>query len=74
MDEVERSKLYCNYAESKSAFLRLQPVKQEVISFQPKIVIYHDIISDEEIETIKVLAKPKVYSVICVLPNLKKFH
>ena len=69
MDEVERSKLYCNYAESKSAFLRLQPVKQEVISFQPKIVIYHDIISDEEIETIKVLAKPKVYSVICVLPN-----
>ena len=69
MDEVERSKLYCNYAESKSAFLRLQPVKQEVISFQPKIVIYHDIISDEEIETIKFLAKPKEYSVICVLPN-----
>ena len=69
MDEVERSKLYCNHAESKSAFLRLQPVKQEVISFQPKIVIYHDIISDEEIETIKFLAKPKEYSVICVLPN-----
>ncbi len=61
MDEIERSKLYCNYAKSKSAFLRLQPVKQEVISLQPKIVIYHDIISDEEIETIKYLAKPKVY-------------
>ena len=65
MDEAERSKLYCKYAESKSVFLRLQRVKQEAISFEPRIVIYHDIISDEEIETIKLLAKPTVYSVIC---------
>jgi len=60
MGEMEQSKLYCNYGVSKSAFLKLQPVKQEFISLNPRIVIFHDIISDEEIETIKNMAKPKV--------------
>jgi prolyl 4-hydroxylase len=64
MDQHERDRLFCSYTSSSSAYLKLQPVKQEVISLHPQIVIYHDIISDHEIELIKRLAQPKARSII----------
>jgi hypothetical protein len=36
------------------------PIKIEQHSFEPAIYTFHDVLSDEEIETIKELAKPLV--------------
>lgn len=64
MDQKKRDQLYCSYTSSSSAFLKLQPIKQEVVSLHPQLVIFHDIISDQEIETIKQLALPTVLLII----------
>ena len=40
--------------------LLLKPAKEEEVYLNPWIVIYHDVVSDKEIETIKKIATPKV--------------
>jgi prolyl 4-hydroxylase len=54
------SKLKCRYTDRGSPFLRLARVKEEEASLKPLILIYHDIIYDPEIETIKKLSIPRV--------------
>jgi hypothetical protein len=54
------SKLKCRYTDKGNAFLRLAPVKEEEAYLKPLILIYHDIIYNSEIETIKKLAMPRV--------------
>lgn len=54
------SRLRCSYTTNNVPFLFLQPIKMEEAYLKPRIVIYHDVISDQEIETIKRLAQPKV--------------
>ena len=36
------------------------PVKEEVLSYAPRIMLLHDVISDEDIEWLKGMARPKV--------------
>ncbi|XP_006006516.1 prolyl 4-hydroxylase subunit alpha-1 isoform X3 [Latimeria chalumnae] len=56
-----RSKrLFCRYFDNKSPQYVLGPVKQEDEWDKPRIVRFHDIISDEEIEKVKELAKPRL--------------
>jgi hypothetical protein len=50
----------CRYNQGGNPYLRISPVKEELIFEKPKILIYHDIISDKEIEIVKRLARPKV--------------
>lgn len=52
-----RAKLKCRYADSRNAFLKLAKLKEEDVFLNPKILLYHDVIFDEEIEAIKKLAK-----------------
>jgi prolyl 4-hydroxylase len=40
--------------------LLLQPAREEEVYLDPWIVVYHNIVSDHEIETIKTLATPRV--------------
>lgn len=54
------SKLKCRYTSKGNAFLRLARVKEEEAYLKPLILIYHDVIYDTEIETIKKLAMPRV--------------
>jgi len=54
------SKLKCRYADKGSPFLRLARVKEEEASLKPLILIYHDVMYDAEIETIKKLSMPRV--------------
>lgn len=56
----EQSKLKCSYVDRGIPFLKLAKLKEEEAYLDPKIVIYHDVISDEEIETIKRMAQPRV--------------
>ncbi|XP_016955200.1 prolyl 4-hydroxylase subunit alpha-2 [Drosophila biarmipes] len=48
-----RNNLVCSYNFNKTEFLRIAPLKQEVINVDPHIVIYHKVISDEEIARLK---------------------
>ncbi|XP_044078686.1 prolyl 4-hydroxylase subunit alpha-2-like isoform X2 [Siniperca chuatsi] len=61
MNEVRRSRLFCRYQDGKkNPRLLLKPMKEEDEWDSPHIVRYLDILSDEEIEKIKELAKPRL--------------
>ncbi|KAH8267693.1 hypothetical protein KR026_003427, partial [Drosophila bipectinata] len=46
--------LYCFYKRNTSHFLYLAPLKLEILSLNPYMVFYHDVISDNDIFLIKV--------------------
>lgn len=52
-------KLTCRYLTENHPFLRLAPIKMEMMYLNPDIVIFHDVISDGEIETVKRMARPR---------------
>ncbi|TDG43158.1 hypothetical protein AWZ03_010423 [Drosophila navojoa] len=52
------SKLHCVYNSTNSAFLRLAPLKMELISLDPYMVLYHDVIAPSEISELQSLAVP----------------
>lgn len=41
-------------------FLRLAPFKMEQMYIAPDVYVFHEVLSDDEIEHIKELAKPRV--------------
>ena len=55
-----QKELKCRYVDHGNPFLKIAPFKEEEAYLDPRIVIYHDVIYDEEIETIKRLARPRV--------------
>lgn len=56
-----QSRLFCRYYDNNHhpKFV-IGPVKEEDEWDRPRIVRYHDIVSDKEMETVKELAKPRV--------------
>lgn len=60
MTLISESKLKCQYITNNNPFLLIQPVKEEEMFLKPRIVVYHDILSDSEIEVIKRLAQPRL--------------
>ncbi|EDW70718.2 uncharacterized protein Dvir_GJ13933 [Drosophila virilis] len=48
--------LSCRYNSTTTPFLRLAPLKLEEISHDPYIVMYHNVLSDSEIEEMKQLS------------------
>jgi prolyl 4-hydroxylase len=38
----------------------LQPIKEEEAYLNPRILIYHDVITDKEIDIVKKMAQPRV--------------
>lgn len=54
------AKLKCRYVTNKSPFLKIAPLKLEEANLQPYIVVYHDVMYDNEIELVKHLARPRV--------------
>ena len=48
------------YNNNRNPRLVFAPIKTEVAFLEPKIYIFHDLISDREIERLKELASPKV--------------
>lgn len=57
--EVQRN-LKCRYVDRGIPFLKIAPFKEEEAYLDPRIVVYHNVIYDEEIETIKRMAQPRV--------------
>uniref|UniRef100_A0A3Q3N6A7 procollagen-proline 4-dioxygenase n=1 Tax=Mastacembelus armatus TaxID=205130 RepID=A0A3Q3N6A7_9TELE len=61
MSEARRSRLLCRYQDGKrNPRLLLKPIKEEDEWDSPRIVRFLDMLSDEEIEKIKELAKPRL--------------
>lgn len=56
----EISNLKCRYISNGSSFLKIAPFKMEEMNLQPRIVVFHDVLSDAEIKTLKDLAKPRL--------------
>lgn len=56
----DRHRLYCRYVTNNSPELLLSPAKEEILHFNPFLAVYHNIISDQEIDTVKELAMPKL--------------
>lgn len=57
---LQLAPLRCRYVSNSNPFLKLAPLKLEEASLTPYIVIYHDVMSDDEILTIQNMAKPRV--------------
>lgn len=53
-----KHKLKCRYVHKNNPRLLLKPAKEEEVYLNPWIVIYHDVVSDKEIDTIKRIATP----------------
>lgn len=60
LSAAELSKLKCKYVTNNSAFLKIAPLKLEEAHTKPYIVIYHDVMYDDEIDLVKKMAKPRV--------------
>ncbi|XP_065583051.1 prolyl 4-hydroxylase subunit alpha-1-like isoform X2 [Artemia franciscana] len=59
MSPGTEAKLKCYYFDNGSPFLKIQPVKAEDAFLDPKITVFHEVLSDSEIERIKEMAKPR---------------
>ncbi|MEQ2297636.1 Prolyl 4-hydroxylase subunit alpha-3 [Ameca splendens] len=54
----QNPRLFCDhFTNNNSPALLLQPVRREVLSLQPHVVLYHDFITGAEAEDIKKLAQ-----------------
>ncbi|VDM99496.1 unnamed protein product, partial [Onchocerca ochengi] len=67
VDTKVQSRLYCYYKMDRP-YLRLAPFKVEIVRQNSLIVLFYDIISDEEARIIQMLAVPKLKR--CMLLNL----
>lgn len=56
---IERDKLTCFFNRNPPIQL-LKPVKVEMLNLDPDLYLFHDIITDSEIEHVKKLAKPQL--------------
>ncbi|KAH8315609.1 hypothetical protein KR059_005928, partial [Drosophila kikkawai] len=56
----KRKNLYCRYDFSTTPFLRIAPMKQEIISLDPYIVMHHKVLYNDEIAELKLHAKDKI--------------
>ncbi|XP_046453899.1 prolyl 4-hydroxylase subunit alpha-1-like isoform X1 [Daphnia pulex] len=59
MDPKIEGHLRCRYVTNNEPYFFIQPLKMEEAFLKPLLVIYHDVIFDEEIETVKKLAHPR---------------
>ncbi|CAD6196789.1 unnamed protein product [Caenorhabditis auriculariae] len=58
--EPEHAKKLRCYLKRDKPFLKLAPIKVEILRFDPLAVLFKDVVSDEEIEVVKELATPKL--------------
>ncbi|EDW53528.1 GM12885 [Drosophila sechellia] len=60
------TKLYCLYNTTASYFLRLAPLKMELLSLDPYMVLFHDVVSDKDIVSIRNMAKGRLVRAVTV--------
>ncbi|OZC05614.1 hypothetical protein X798_07412 [Onchocerca flexuosa] len=66
VDTKARSRLYCYYKMDRP-YLRLAPFKVEIVRQNPLVALFYDIVSDEEVRSVQMLALPKACLVFLIL-------
>lgn len=61
MSLAKQAKLKCRYVHKDNPFLLLARLREEEACLSPRILLYHNVLADSEIETIKHLAQPRVW-------------
>lgn len=56
---TESSKLYCKL-HTTTAFTKIAPLKLEIANFLPFVAIFHDVISDDEIEILRNISRKRL--------------
>lgn len=59
LPENIKAKLKCRYVDLGRPFLKLARLKEEEAYLDPRILLYHDVIYDDEIATVRKLATPR---------------
>ena len=59
-DYKDKHKLVCRYKTNNHPLLLIAPVKEEEIYLDPYLVVYHNVISDQEVGVIQSIATPKL--------------
>ncbi|XP_023167842.2 prolyl 4-hydroxylase subunit alpha-2-like [Drosophila hydei] len=54
------TRLVCSYKTNPSKFLHLAPFKMELLSEDPYMVVFHDVLYDEEIESLRRMSEPSL--------------
>lgn len=62
LSEEKNAKLKCRFLTHNNPFLLIAPFKVEEAHHKPDLLIFHNVMSDGEIETIKKLSIPRVSS------------
>uniref|UniRef100_A0A182IDF6 procollagen-proline 4-dioxygenase n=1 Tax=Anopheles arabiensis TaxID=7173 RepID=A0A182IDF6_ANOAR len=57
----ELAKLRCRYEHNRTPFLQISPLKLQEVNHDPMIVMYHDVISNKEIDAIISISKPLMH-------------
>ncbi|VDM94413.1 unnamed protein product, partial [Onchocerca ochengi] len=72
-DTKTQTRLYCYYKMDR-AYLRLAPFKVEIVHQNPLVVLFYDMISDEEARIIQILAVPKARLVLVLWVMINHAH
>ena len=54
------SNLFCRFAHYDNPRLFIRPAKEEVLFYQPRITVFHDILTDKEMATLINISKSSV--------------
>ncbi|XP_016950917.1 prolyl 4-hydroxylase subunit alpha-2 isoform X2 [Drosophila biarmipes] len=57
-NETKPTRLHCRYNTTTSPFLQLAPLRVEELSLDPFIMLYHNVLSNSEIETLEQMSGP----------------
>ena len=68
---TNRNDLRCMYNFKNSPFLRIAPIKEEIVSSDPKIVIFRDVLYDREIQKLIKEGKSRVIYNLSLLENFE---
>ncbi|CAM4974843.1 unnamed protein product [Rotaria socialis] len=58
LSKKRQATLFCRYRHNNHPYIILRPVKEEKVLDEPAIFLFHDVVSDSDIEKIKALAVP----------------
>ncbi|CAF1246049.1 unnamed protein product [Rotaria magnacalcarata] len=63
LSKKRQATLFCRYRHNNHPYLILIPVKEEKVLDEPAVFLFHDVVSDSDIEKIKALAVPRMSDV-----------
>ena len=59
-DPSKNRHLVCRMTHNNNPRLVLQPTKEEIVNLSPRIIVYHDVVTDHEIDTIKAISSHRI--------------